>query len=132
VVKALSGHSFKLTDPKDGAYLGVLIVPESVAEYLGNHYQAMCQRYSRFPSIFEGPTNYDVISAGQFWLTKAYGLEGAVNVHQITPEEISLEPGFAFLPSAEYLRRVAAEQKIEDTKPVPAGRHLNAAREVAG
>lgn len=56
----------------------------------------------------------------------------AVMLHGITAEEISAKRGFAFLPSAEYLRRPAPTPKPEDKVEQPPGIHLTAAREVAG
>jgi len=131
----LSGAWFKLADER-GVYIGLLMVPEVVSEAFEKKHQhtVQCYRVPHMPGFFSDPLAINsVIKMHPFIITECWNIEGRdmLNLVSITPEEISAEPGFAFLPSAEYMRRPVVEKVVEH-KPVPSGKFLAAAREVAG
>lgn len=131
----LSGGSIKLCD-EQGVFIGVLMVPSNVGvqlDYIEGHRRTV-RVFKRPPMNLAFPSLHDeaMLDAmrAQFFLIIPTP-SGSFTLARITPEEISAEPGFAFLPSAEYMRRPAPE-KIEARKPIEAGPHLTAARDLAG
>jgi hypothetical protein len=130
----LSGAWFKLVDER-GVHIGVLMVPEDVAlQFEKNHeYYVGCYRRSKMLtgmlSVTSEPMNSQSASLGRFLVKRCYHLDhhDALSLEMITPEEVSTEPGFAFLPNAEYLRILVAEKAVGH-KPVASGEHLQVAR----
>lgn len=131
----LSGAWFKLCDR--AGYIGLLMVPDGLAERfekrLDRHVR--CYRQPRMPVMWGKQDMLSTIPAlSLFVVEQNWSLDHpeSLMLHMITPEEISAEPGFAFLPSAEYLQRPVVEKPAPEQKPVPSGKFLAAAREVAG
>jgi hypothetical protein len=132
----LSGAWFKLADDR-GVYIGLLMVPEDVSDAFEKKHERSVQRYRRprMPRFFtDHVTMSNTIEISPFIITECWKIESMdmLTLIMITPEEISAEPGFAFLPSAEYLRRPVVAPPAPEAKPVPSGKFLAAAREVAG
>lgn len=126
-MQRLSGCWFKLFDP-DGTHLGVVIVPEDVARYLETERQVTVAQ--RFPPIraFESVYNITEVTVRQFYLAEAMYPNDGVMLFNITPEQLSLEPGFAFTPGSGYRARPAQTIKVP---PMP-NRFTEVAREVFG
>jgi hypothetical protein len=133
----LSGAWFKLADER-GVYIGLLMVPEVVAVAFEKKHERYVQvyRHPKMPISSWAPEQMApfISAATYFVIVENYSLEmpDALCLQMITPEEISAEPDFVFLPSAEYLRRPVVEKPAPEQKPVPSGKFLAAAREVAG
>jgi len=134
-MKRLSGAWFKLVDDA-GICIGLLMVPERVAGvFEGGEFHVRCYRHPGTPPVTWSPEmmNEAVVEFRFFLISQSwrYNARDALELQMITPEEIATEPGYAFIPSAEYLRRPAVVETPE-RKPEPPGKHLAAAREVAG
>jgi hypothetical protein len=133
----LSGGSVKLRDDH-GAFIGVLIVPSNISTQLD-----YVKSHERTVRVFKRPlmtaaswsphddAMCEIMQAEFFLIVPSYHRSDSFMLAGITPEEINSEPGFAFLPSAEYMRRPTPE-KTEDRKPIERGPHLTAARDLAG
>lgn len=129
----LSGAWFKLVDERL-THIGLLMVPENVAKAFEKDKRSHVEHY-REPSLPMGNWTMAMMATApmihKFVIGQTWDREGrdALRLYMITPDEIATEPGFVFLPSAEYLRR---PEKAPEREVVSPGRHLAAAREVAG
>lgn len=134
--RRLSGAWFKLVNQR-GNYLGMLMMPEDAARHLeGKEYSYTTYRRPEpgaFPTLSGIQADMLLQQLHQFHIVKAsYIAENAVFIIGITPDEIITEPGFAFLPSAEYIRAMLApkpEPIAAEPKPELPGPYLAAARE---
>jgi hypothetical protein len=131
----LSGAWFKLADER-GVYIGLLMVPEVVSDAFEKKHETSvrCVRHPQMPMWLDNPgAMNNLVAFTPFVVELSWRIEARdmLTLWLITPEEISAEPGFAFLPSAEYLRQPVVEKVVEQ-KPTPSGKFLAAAREVAG
>lgn len=114
----LSGNWFKLVEP-GAAYLGVLMVPEWVSADIesrrerGDAVQVARRAHWSAVGWCRNASN-DSERSAVFLIAPIYRQDDALALIGITPEEISAEPGFAFLPSAEYLRRSAPKAEVSN------------------
>ena len=111
----LSGVWFKLVEP-DGFYLGILMVPEGVARMLEDKgCPVRVARRNAMPSWRDWaqgirPQDYDMVDAMGFYPCPSIS-DDAIAVVGITLSELNKEPGFAFIPSAEYMQRGPVPEK---------------------
>lgn len=135
--RRLSGAWFKLVDTGN-TYLGALMMPEVLARHLEREKSSVVA-YQRPPPITTFPSLREMqgdVTVRQYTISKAYyPMEDAVMVFGITPDDLALEPGFAFLPNADYLLaklQPKPEPVVVAPRPEPPGPYLAAAREFAG
>ena len=134
----LSGAWFKLAD-EGGVHIGLLMVPDGLAEQFEKRHQreVVCCRHPKLSIRGWKPGDHTMLeimpSLARFLVMRSHHIDslGMLALFGITPDAIALEPGFAFIPNGEWLRRPVAE-KVVEAEPVAPGRHLAAAREVAG
>lgn len=140
--KRLSGAWFKLVTQR-GDDLGVLMVPEEI----GRHLERETLAWAHYPRPNMPISCFDPVSMGnainltvrQFHIVRAhYPHEDAIFLVGMSPEQVAEERGFAFLPSAHYMRCTHTDirtgdpvpaPKVEEPKPEPPGPYLAAARE---
>ena len=125
--------SIKVRDEK-GIFLGVLMLPNRYADDLLNKRRvARVFRRGAVQSFYDlRDTMCEAMSLSFFLIQPAYSHPDSFWLHGIAPEEICAESGFAFLPSAEYMRRPVAEEAAAPVEPqVKPGPYLMAAREVS-
>lgn len=139
----LSGAWFKLVTSR-GDDLGVLMMPEDIARYLEKESPAWTgQDFPLMPTASFNPNSMNEIApvgTRTYHIVRAqYPHEHAIFLVGISPEKLSQRPGFAFLPSAHYMRCTHTDirtgeptlpPKAEEAKPEPSGLHLEAARAV--
>lgn len=123
--KRLSGAWFKLVEP-DGFYLGILMVPEQVASEIERRDGPF--RYPRRPPMSMYTMWRDKLEPSAMMdmqiidlVPAPYPMTDAIMVFGISLSDLNKEPGFAFIPSADYLNRGPAEtvKKTAKTKPEP-------------
>lgn len=132
--RRLSGAWFKLV-AQNGDHLGMLMVPEGVAKHLeGKEYAYTTAKQMKIDAYW--PTlksMQESVIVHQFHIAQAgWCSDNAVHIVGITPEEIDGEPGFAFLPNADYLLaklQPKPEPVVVAPRPELPGPYLAAARE---
>ena len=96
MAQRLSGIWFKLVEG-DGFYLGILIVPLQVALNIEDKGRwRVAKRAELMPDV--NVSFMDFIAADHI-------MRDAIMIFGITVSDINKEPGFAFIPSAEYMQR---------------------------
>lgn len=139
--RRLSGAWFKLVTQR-GDDLGVLMMPEDIARHLER--EKLAWTGQEFPQMrvsdFNPNTIPAIVDSRRYHIVRAhYPHEHAIFLVGISPEKLSERPGFAFLPSAHYMRCAHTDirtgeptlpPKAEEAKPEPSGLHLEAARAV--
>jgi hypothetical protein len=123
--KRLSGAWFKLVTQR-GDDLGVLMVPAEVATLLerGNGRDSWVGYERPQLSVASFRPDRDLASAiidmRPYHIAPGYyPHDGAVFLVGISPERLSREPGFAFLPSAHYMRCTHTDIRTGDPVPGP-------------
>jgi len=110
--KRLSGAWFKLVEP-DGFYLGILMVPERIALSLEeNRGPFNVPQRANWPSISFGMDIAPMdVSVKMMTFLPAYEPPDALMVYGISMSDLNKEPGFAFIPGAEYMQRGPVPEK---------------------
>lgn len=128
-MRSLDGSACKLVD-KAGKRIGVLFLPKAIAEQIEKRdvvrvFRRPHQSISCFPTSI-----LDSVMVQTFLVCQSYHSGDVVELVGIEPEEVENEPGFAFLPNAEYMRRPVRVEVVEPRREEPPGPFLQAAREV--
>lgn len=100
----LSGIWFKLVEP-DGFYRGILMVPQVVAVTIEQNRPCRMAQRGKLPSVSDYGVLPNDISFMDFVPASDYLLRDAIMVFGISLSDLNKEPGFAFIPSADYLAR---------------------------
>lgn len=114
MAQRLSGIWFKLVEP-DGFHLGILMVPEQIAHGIETRGRWRCaQRADWMPAgawtIGDGMTApMDVTVSFIDFVPADHLMRDAIMVFGISLSGLNKEPGFAFIPSAEYMFRGPAQ-----------------------
>lgn len=115
MAQRLSGIWFKLVEP-DGFHLGILMVPPGVAGNIETHGRCRCpQRADWMPAwawtIGAGGMTAPMGVTVSFidFVPADHLMRDAIMVFGISLSGLNKEPGFAFIPSAEYMFRGLAQ-----------------------